>query len=109
MLNCVGKHNAVNHCTIFPLISGASSGIGAATAKLFSQLGASLALTGRKEDNLRKVGEECKRLGNREVRNLKWISTRQDNNVYMYLNVYWANYFKYNFTIMNKTECMSNA
>ena len=48
-------------------ISGASSGIGAATAKLFSQLGASLALTGRKEENLRKVGEECKRLGNKEV------------------------------------------
>jgi len=41
------------------LITGASSGIGAATAVLFSKLGASLALTGRKEGNLAKVGEEC--------------------------------------------------
>lgn len=48
------------------LITGASSGIGAATAKLFSKLGASLALTGRKEDNLRKVGEECQTLGNKQ-------------------------------------------
>ncbi|KAK0064375.1 3-oxoacyl-[acyl-carrier-protein] reductase FabG [Biomphalaria glabrata] len=41
------------------LITGASSGIGAATAVLFSKLGASLALTGRKEENLAKVGEQC--------------------------------------------------
>ncbi|XP_033741412.1 3-oxoacyl-[acyl-carrier-protein] reductase FabG-like [Pecten maximus] len=41
------------------LITGASSGIGAATAVLFSKLGAKLALTGRKEDNLQKVGQEC--------------------------------------------------
>ncbi|OWF34571.1 11-beta-hydroxysteroid dehydrogenase-like 2 [Mizuhopecten yessoensis] len=38
---------------------GASSGIGAATAALFSKLGASLALTGRKEDNLQKIGQKC--------------------------------------------------
>ena len=38
---------------------GASSGIGAATAVLFSKLGASLALTGRKEANLAKTGEQC--------------------------------------------------
>ncbi|BFZ25168.1 hypothetical protein BsWGS_28207 [Bradybaena similaris] len=41
------------------LITGASSGIGAATAILFSKLGASLALTGRKLDNLTAVGAEC--------------------------------------------------
>uniref|UniRef100_A0A8W8JFI7 3-oxoacyl-[acyl-carrier-protein] reductase n=1 Tax=Magallana gigas TaxID=29159 RepID=A0A8W8JFI7_MAGGI len=41
------------------LITGASSGIGAATAVLMSKLGASLALTGRKEENLKKVGEQC--------------------------------------------------
>ncbi|KAK3098918.1 hypothetical protein FSP39_024274 [Pinctada imbricata] len=41
------------------LITGASSGIGAATAVLFSKLGADLALTGRKEDNLKKVGDSC--------------------------------------------------
>ncbi|XP_060065114.1 3-oxoacyl-[acyl-carrier-protein] reductase FabG-like [Ylistrum balloti] len=47
------------------LITGASSGIGAATAVLFSKLGARLALTGRKEDNLQKVGQNCSE-GNRE-------------------------------------------
>ncbi|GFN83319.1 3-oxoacyl-[acyl-carrier-protein] reductase [Plakobranchus ocellatus] len=41
------------------LITGASSGIGAATAILFSKLGASLALTGRQQGNLDKIAEEC--------------------------------------------------
>ncbi|KAL3883096.1 hypothetical protein ACJMK2_029389 [Sinanodonta woodiana] len=46
------------------LITGASSGIGAATAVLFSKLGASVALTGRKEENLKKVGDQCQKEGN---------------------------------------------
>lgn len=41
------------------LITGASSGIGAATAVHFSQLGASLLLTGRNIDNLNVVAEKC--------------------------------------------------
>ncbi|KAL4233904.1 hypothetical protein ACF0H5_008576 [Mactra antiquata] len=41
------------------LITGASSGIGAATAKLFSKLGASVAITGRNAENLEKIGAEC--------------------------------------------------
>jgi NAD(P)-dependent dehydrogenase (short-subunit alcohol dehydrogenase family) len=41
------------------LITGASSGIGAATAKLFSRLGATLALSGRNLENLEKVAKEC--------------------------------------------------
>ena len=41
------------------LITGASSGIGAATAKLFSSLGATLALSGRNIENLEKVAKEC--------------------------------------------------
>ncbi|XP_055596128.1 3-oxoacyl-[acyl-carrier-protein] reductase FabG-like [Uranotaenia lowii] len=40
------------------LITGASSGIGAATALKLSQLGASLALTGRNVENLNKVSKE---------------------------------------------------
>lgn len=43
------------------LITGASSGIGAATAVLFAKLGAKLSLTGRNEANLKKVVEECKK------------------------------------------------
>ncbi|XP_025098653.1 uncharacterized protein LOC112566609 isoform X1 [Pomacea canaliculata] len=43
------------------LITGASSGIGAATAILFSKLGASLALAGRNEENLQKVGSQCQK------------------------------------------------
>jgi len=46
------------------LITGASSGIGAGTAILFSKLGASLALTGRNKDNLSKTGDECEKNSN---------------------------------------------
>uniref|UniRef100_T1GYV8 Uncharacterized protein n=1 Tax=Megaselia scalaris TaxID=36166 RepID=T1GYV8_MEGSC len=42
------------------LITGASSGIGAAAALNFAKLGASLSLTGRKLENLNEVAEKCK-------------------------------------------------
>lgn len=42
------------------LITGASSGIGAATAVHFSQLGALLSLTGRNLQRLNEVAERCK-------------------------------------------------
>lgn len=42
------------------LITGASSGIGAATAIHLSELGASLSITGRNLNNLQKVAEQCK-------------------------------------------------
>ncbi|KAG7318475.1 hypothetical protein KOW79_018230 [Hemibagrus wyckioides] len=45
------------------LITGASSGIGAGTALLFSKLGAQLALNGRDMDNLSKVAKECEECG----------------------------------------------
>ncbi|EDW25115.1 GL23021 [Drosophila persimilis] len=41
------------------LITGASSGIGAATALKFARLGACLALNGRNVDNLKKVAQQC--------------------------------------------------
>lgn len=41
------------------LITGASSGIGAATAVHLSRLGASLSMTGRNLENLKNVAEKC--------------------------------------------------
>ncbi|XP_032672285.1 3-oxoacyl-[acyl-carrier-protein] reductase FabG-like [Odontomachus brunneus] len=41
------------------LITGASSGIGAATAIHLAKLGASLSITGRNKDNLNKVAAQC--------------------------------------------------
>lgn len=41
------------------MITGASSGIGAATAVHLAQLGASLSISGRNKDNLNKVAEQC--------------------------------------------------
>lgn len=49
------------------LITGASSGIGAATAILFAKLGARLALNGRDVENLKKVAEQCTECGADQV------------------------------------------
>ena len=46
---------------------GASSGIGAATAKELSKQGALLSLTGRNEERLAQVVDECKKLGAKDV------------------------------------------
>ncbi|KAL4233599.1 hypothetical protein ACF0H5_008280 [Mactra antiquata] len=49
------------------LITGASSGIGAGTAKMFCELGANVSITGRNAENLKKVGDECEQLGGNKV------------------------------------------
>ncbi|KAF5888682.1 3-oxoacyl-[acyl-carrier-protein] reductase FabG-like, partial [Clarias magur] len=48
------------------LITGASSGIGAGTARVFAGLGAQLALNGRDMDNLSKVARECEECGGKK-------------------------------------------
>uniref|UniRef100_A0A146LMH6 3-oxoacyl-[acyl-carrier-protein] reductase FabG n=1 Tax=Lygus hesperus TaxID=30085 RepID=A0A146LMH6_LYGHE len=48
------------------LITGASSGIGAATAIKFAKLGALLSLTDQNETNLEKVADECKKVSGNE-------------------------------------------
>jgi short-subunit dehydrogenase len=45
------------------LITGASSGIGEALAKAYAKPGIILSLTGRTEERLRKVAEQCRELG----------------------------------------------
>jgi len=52
------------------LITGASSGIGAATAMLFARLGAKLSLSGRNQANLNRIGDECARLSTADERPL---------------------------------------
>ncbi|XP_061390862.1 3-oxoacyl-[acyl-carrier-protein] reductase FabG-like [Musca vetustissima] len=49
------------------LITGASSGIGAATAVKFAQLGATLALNGRNVENLEKVAKLCANEGKKQT------------------------------------------
>lgn len=41
------------------IITGSCAGVGAATAKLFAKKGCNLSLTGRNEENLKKVQQEC--------------------------------------------------
>lgn len=63
------------------LITGASSGIGAATAIYFSKLGARLAICGRNSVNLEYVSKECAKVNAGSVRPLVVvadISNEQD-------------------------------
>ena len=46
------------------LITGASSGIGAATAILFTKLGANVSITGRNVENLQKTADSCQQVEN---------------------------------------------
>ena len=48
------------------IITGASSGIGAATAVHFSRLGAVLAITGRNVENLAKTAQKCRESGGQD-------------------------------------------
>lgn len=54
--------SAYNFAGKVALITGASSGIGAATAELFAKCGATLIVTGRKTENLRKTMENCRKV-----------------------------------------------
>ncbi|CAK8677937.1 unnamed protein product [Clavelina lepadiformis] len=49
------------------LVTGASSGIGAEIAIVFAKHQVRLSITGRNEENLKKVAEECRKLGAKEV------------------------------------------
>lgn len=49
------------------IVTGASSGMGRATALLFAREGADLALMARREDDLRAVAAEAERLGRRAI------------------------------------------
>jgi NADP-dependent 3-hydroxy acid dehydrogenase YdfG len=53
------------------LITGASSGIGAATAEAFAAQGAQLILLARRQEKLAEVAEKCRALGATKVRTAK--------------------------------------
>ncbi|XP_056013715.1 3-oxoacyl-[acyl-carrier-protein] reductase FabG-like [Ostrea edulis] len=60
------------------LITGASSGIGAGTAILFSKLGAEVAITGRNVDNLAKTAAECEKGNGKKPFTLNGDLTNED-------------------------------
>jgi len=60
------------------IISGASSGIGRATARLFARAGASLALVGRDGARLEAAAEACRSLGSPRVEEIEGDLTADD-------------------------------
>ena len=50
------------------LVTGSSSGIGEGIAKLFSVLGANVVVTGRKEDQVKRVAQEVQELSPKKLK-----------------------------------------
>ncbi|WP_137597003.1 SDR family oxidoreductase [Paucilactobacillus kaifaensis] len=61
------------------LITGASSGIGAATAKLLAKKGAQLVLGARREDKLQALTDEIKNAGGKAVYQVTDVTKSEDN------------------------------
>lgn len=57
-----GVKNALNFHGKVVLVTGSSSGIGAATARLFSYLGAKVVVTGRNATRVKEVVNDCWKL-----------------------------------------------
>ena len=56
------------------LITGSSSGIGAATAILFSKSGANVVVTGRNADNVSNVAKQCREVSNNKTKALEVVA-----------------------------------
>ena len=61
------------------VITGASSGIGEATAKLLANQGAKVVLGARREDNLKRIADEIKRHGGQAVYQELDVTKQSDN------------------------------
>jgi NADP-dependent 3-hydroxy acid dehydrogenase YdfG len=61
------------------IITGASSGIGEATAKLLASNGAKVVLGARREDNLKRIAEEIRQSGGEAVYQELDVSRQDDN------------------------------
>ncbi|CAG2108372.1 unnamed protein product [Medioppia subpectinata] len=53
------------------LVTGSAIGVGEAIAKLYSALGASVVITGRREDGVKRVAKECQELSPNKLKALK--------------------------------------
>ncbi|RWS27710.1 Short-chain dehydrogenease/reductase 2-like protein [Leptotrombidium deliense] len=55
------------------IITGASAGIGEATAVLFSKLGCKVVITGRDNESLQRVSEACEKASPKKFKNLVFL------------------------------------
>lgn len=60
------------------LVTGGSSGIGAASAILFAKEGANVAIVGRNEDKLKNIADKCEEFGKRPLVVLADVSKDED-------------------------------
>lgn len=72
--------NSLDFCGKVVLVSGSSSGIGAATARLFSYLGAKVVVTGRNGTRIKEVVNDCWKLSPDRIKVQLETSTLNSSN-----------------------------
>ena len=84
------------------LITGSSSGIGAATARMFSKAGANVVINGLDENDLKNVANDCQKISPSSLKPIYFkIDIREENDMNFLLNETIKNFGKLDVLVNN--------
>jgi len=97
-----GVKNSMNFRGKVVLITGSNSGIGAATARLYCYLGATVVITGRNATRIKEVADECRKLSPYRIKPLAiQLDLTTPGNVAKLVNATISNFKKIDIVVSN--------